>query len=86
MNASDEEHRFLDSSWLYNKRLQAVVADNPTYDPTEFDYNYNFDYDSGARYLTEEQLVEKKLELFLENQQFQVGYNSYNFVIRRGML
>ena len=73
MNAEETETDFLDESWLYNKRLQAVQADHPDYDPAKFDYNYNFDYESGSRYLTDDELVERKMEMFVRNQQFEVS-------------
>ncbi|XP_042213472.1 CD109 antigen-like [Homarus americanus] len=71
VNSEVEEDAFLESSWLYNKRMQAILAKDPTYNIEDYDYNYNFDYESGARYLTENELVEKKLEKFLRSQQFQ---------------
>ncbi|KAG0724718.1 CD109 antigen [Chionoecetes opilio] len=70
-NAEDEETEFLDESWRYNKRLEAVKADDPNYDPTNFDYNYNFDQESGSRYLTDSELVERKMDMFVRNQQFE---------------
>ncbi|KAK8389963.1 hypothetical protein O3P69_012881 [Scylla paramamosain] len=69
--AEEEETEFLDESWKYNKRLEAIKAENPNYDPSAFDYNYNFDYESGSRYLTGDELVQRKMDLFVRNQQFE---------------
>ncbi|XP_050698378.1 CD109 antigen-like isoform X1 [Eriocheir sinensis] len=70
-NAETEEEAFLDESWRYNKRLQAVKADDPNYDESVFEYNNNFDSESGSRYLSDDELVERKMDMFLRNQQFE---------------
>ncbi|KAK7085756.1 hypothetical protein SK128_008452, partial [Halocaridina rubra] len=70
-NADNEEQTFLDNSWLYNQRAQEHQKWTPGANLDDFAYNYDYDYDSGARYLQENQLVERKLELFLRNQRFQ---------------
>ncbi|KAK3858623.1 hypothetical protein Pcinc_035182 [Petrolisthes cinctipes] len=66
-----QEMEFLEKSWQYNKRLQSYQADDPNFKPEDFDYDYNFEYETGSRFLTEQELVEKKLQIFLRNQQFQ---------------
>ncbi|XP_069938701.1 CD109 antigen [Cherax quadricarinatus] len=71
VNAEEEENEFLKSSWLYNKRLQAILAKDPTYKPEDYDSRISIDSESGTRYLTENELVEKKLEIFVRNQHFQ---------------
>lgn len=60
-----EESEFLDQSWLYNKRLQALQAVDPNYSTPE-------DKNSGMQYLTDDELVEKKVEVYFKNEQFQV--------------
>ncbi|MPC34052.1 CD109 antigen [Portunus trituberculatus] len=71
VTVEEEETEFLDESWKYNKRLEALKAEDPDYDPTAFDYNYNFDYESGSRFLTGDELVQRKMDLFVRNQQFE---------------
>lgn len=66
VNLEAEESEFLDQSWLYNKRLQALQAQDPNHNPVDYDY------DTGKHYLTENELVEKKVEIYFKNEQFQV--------------
>lgn len=61
-----EENEFLDQSWLYNKRLQALQAEDPDYKPEDPDYF------SNNQYLSEDELAEKKVEIYVRNEQFQV--------------
>lgn len=71
-NLEEEEAAFLDQSWLYNKRLQALRAIDPSYRPNEYDY------DTGVPYLSEDELAEKKVEVYFKNEQFQVRLNVKN--------
>ncbi|XP_050713228.1 CD109 antigen-like isoform X2 [Eriocheir sinensis] len=64
-NLEEEESAFLDQSWLYNKRLQALQAEDPDYKIVDNNY------DKGVPYLTEEELAEKKVEIYFKNEQFQ---------------
>lgn len=65
VNLETEESAFLDQSWLYNKQLQALQAADPNYRLPE-------DEDNSVRYLTDDELVEKKVEIYFKNEQFQV--------------
>ncbi|KAK8397835.1 hypothetical protein O3P69_004559 [Scylla paramamosain] len=60
-----EEIEFLDQSWLYNKHLQAMQAEDPYFKPEDTDYL------SNSQYLSEDELAEKKMELYMRNEQFQ---------------
>lgn len=72
-NLEEEEAAFLDQSWLYNKRLEALQAMDPSYRPDEYDY------DTGMPYLSDNELAEKKVEVYFKNEQFQVRMNVKNF-------
>ncbi|XP_068210039.1 CD109 antigen-like [Palaemon carinicauda] len=83
VDADEEEMSFLRNSWDYNRKAQEYQNKYPGYELKDFAYNYDYDYDSGARYLSEHQLVERKLDLFLRNQRFQ-GYREkgvFHFVV-----
>lgn len=71
MNSEDEEREFLDQSWQYNRKAQDYQAEG--YKLDDYDYNFNFDYETGSRYLNENELVKKKMEMFVRNQKFQVN-------------
>ncbi|XP_076046263.1 CD109 antigen-like [Oratosquilla oratoria] len=69
VNAEDDELKFLEKSWKRNKRIQDYEATGYRYNEEYPDF-LNYDYFSGDAYLDEEKLVERKIQLFLNNQEF----------------
>ncbi|XP_063601843.1 CD109 antigen-like [Penaeus indicus] len=81
VNSEDEEREFLDQSWQYNRKAQDYQAEG--YKLDDYDYNFNFDYETGSRFLNENELVKKKMEMFVRNQKFQKYREKgvYHFVV-----